>query len=129
MVFLFALLADCLVVIPSVVATAAFAIILTIHALSEIESGGVRAASWFAIGPLCVSLAYPLIQFVLRRLPNYHLPGDGGIGMAHNASAVMATVLLTPISVCIVLATTLRLIQRSRNHLKCGKIDDLVEIE
>ena len=86
-------------VVPVVVvfATILAAGLTTAYVLAgTFSSVGSRILVWGSLLLVTASIAVPLTDFVMDRLPDLRTTGDGGVGMANNLSCQIAASLLTP---------------------------------
>lgn len=66
--------------------------------------------AWCVFLAVTAGASWPLVRVMLSSLPDFRTHGDGGVGMAHNAVAAVAAVLLTPVVVGTVFASLLHLL-------------------
>lgn len=104
MVFLIILIFGCVILVPLVALAARAGLAIANISLGRIQSLLGRMTAWCLFIAATAAAAYPLIRVILPNLHDFRTQGDGGVGMAYNALALVATLLLTPAVICILFA-------------------------
>lgn len=107
MVFLIIVIFGCSMLVPVVALAARFGLAIAKVPLARIQSLLVRSMAWCLFIAVTAAATYPLVRAILRNLPDFRTQGDGGVGMAYNTLALVATLLLSPAAICIAFAAFL----------------------